>query len=72
MSATVQSPPVREPKPAPAEVSSAAAAPASFGPAVPEPAVFWGDRFAARLWITGAGILALLHIVEWVYRAVRP
>ena len=71
MSTTVTSAKVREPKPAaPAEVP--ASAPAPTGPAVPEPAAFWGDRFAVRLWFAGASILAVLHLVDWLYHALRP
>jgi len=73
MSVAVPSAKVREPKlapaaaPAPEQARGAPPASAAAGPAV-----YWGDRFAVRLWFAGAGTLAVLHLVEWLYRALRP
>lgn len=68
MPATVELPQVREPKPAPVLTAPAP----ELAPAVPAPAIFWGDRFALRLWLAGASILAVLHFVEWLYFLLRP
>ena len=68
MPAAVESPQVHEPKPAPA-----LAAPASDkAPTASEPAIYWGDRFAVRLWFAGASVLALLHVIDWLYYLLRP
>ncbi len=58
---------VCEPKPAVLELP----APAPPAAPAPAPAVYWGDRLAVRLWFAGAGILALLHVIEWLYQALR-
>ncbi len=72
MSAAVECAEVREEKLAPGVTPPVSEqAPAEAALAGPEPGVFWGDRLAVRLWFAGAIILALLHFVEWVYRALR-
>jgi hypothetical protein len=73
MPATVESPSVREQKPAPALPAPAAdQAPALPNSTAPAPAAYWGDRFALRLWLAGASVLAVLHVVDWLGHLLRP
>jgi hypothetical protein len=55
---------------APPPVASPAAAPVEQ--AVPvNPPVYWGDRWGLMIWLTGAAVLAFLHVTSHIAPILR-
>jgi hypothetical protein len=61
MATAVQTPKTRGPKHAPPQPAVAAAAPAT----APVP-VYAPDRWSLWFWLACAGVLILLHVIDWV------
>jgi hypothetical protein len=61
MSTALKPAPARREQPAPA-----APAPAAAPPGLPQTGVYWGDKLGLEIWLSGAAVLVVLHVLSFI------